>query len=79
MEEMMCPACGKMVMSIKKVENLLRQTTSKILLSQCSCGKTFEIRSLKRNVYEILTSSGKKLEIITNENEGKNENNPLHR
>jgi hypothetical protein len=32
-----------------------------------------------RNAYEILTSSGKKLEIITNENEGKNENNPLHR
>ena len=79
MEEMMCPDCGKMVMNIKKVENLLRQTTSKILLSQCSCGKTFEIRSLKRNAYEILTLSGKRLEIITNGNERKGENNPLHR
>lgn len=79
MDEMMCPACGKMVMSIKKVVDLLRQTTSKILLSQCSCGKAFEIRSLKRNAYQILSSSGKKLEIITNETGGENENNPLRR
>jgi len=79
MEEMMCPACGKMVMSIKKVVDLLRQTTSKILLSQCSCGKAFEIRSLKRNAYQILSSSGKKLEIITDGNDGKDENDPLYR
>jgi len=61
MEEMICPACGKTVMSIKKVENLLRQTTSKILLSQCSCGSSIEIRSPTRNVFDILTSSEKRL------------------
>lgn len=32
-----------------------------------------------RNAYEILTLSGKKLEIITNGNEGKDENDSLHR
>jgi hypothetical protein len=32
-----------------------------------------------RNAYEILTASGKRLEIITNGNERKDEKNPLFR
>ncbi len=37
------------------------------------------LRQDGRNAYEILTSSGKRLEIITNGIEGKDENNPLYR
>lgn len=79
MDEVKCPTCGKMIMSIKEVESLLRKTTSKVLLGHFLCGEAFEIRSLETNAYEILTSSGKRLEIITNRNEGKDEKNTLHR
>ena len=78
MDNVKCPTCGKIIMSIKEVERILRNTFSKVLLSRCLCGEAFEIRSRKRNAYEIVTSSGEKLEIITNGNEGKDENNPLH-
>ncbi len=61
MEDIVCPDCRKPIMSIRKVENLLRSTTTKTLLSRCFCGVTYEIRSLKQNVLEISTSSGKKV------------------
>jgi RNase P subunit RPR2 len=61
MDEIFCPNCQKPIMSIKKVENLLRSTTTKTLLSRCFCGVTYEIRSLKQNVLEISTSSGKRV------------------
>lgn len=61
MDEMICPSCGKMIMSIKEVERILRNTFSKVLLSRCLCGEAFEIRSPTRNLFEILTSSGKRL------------------
>jgi len=70
MEEMRCPACGQTVMSIKRVESLLQQTTSKVLMSQCLCGKPFEIRSPTRNVFEISTSSGEKFKQILKDDEG---------
>ncbi|PIV23299.1 MAG: hypothetical protein COZ69_11875 [Deltaproteobacteria bacterium CG_4_8_14_3_um_filter_45_9] len=61
MDEVKCPTCGKMIMSIKEVERILRNTFSKVLLSRCLCGEAFEIRSPTRNVFEISTSSGKRL------------------
>lgn len=70
MDEMKCPTCGKMIMNIKKVQNLLRKTPSKVLLSHCICGEAFEIRSLKRNVIDISTSSGKRIEQFIEDEEG---------
>ena len=70
MDEMICPSCGKMIMSVKKVESLLRITTAKVLLSNCLCGEAFKIRSPKRNVFEISTSSGKRLEHVVKDAEG---------
>ena len=64
MDEMICPSCGKMIMSIKEVERILRNTFSKVLLSRCLCGEAFEIRSPTRNLFEISTSSGKRLKLI---------------
>ena len=61
MDEMICPSCGKMIMSIKEVERILRNTFSKVLLSRCLCGEAFEIRSPTSNVFDISTSSGKRL------------------
>jgi len=67
MDDIVCPDCQKLIMSIKKVENLLRNTTTKTLLSRCFCGVTYEIRSLKQNVLEISTSSGKKVKKFVRE------------
>jgi len=70
MDEVKCPTSGKMIMSIKEVESLLRKTTSKVLLSHCLCGEAFEIRSLKRNAFDVSTSSGKRSEQFIEEGEG---------
>jgi len=70
MDEMICPSCGKMIMSIKEVERILRNTFSKVLLSRCLCGEAFEIRSPTRNVFDISTSSGKKLKQFIEDAEG---------
>jgi len=70
MDEVKCPTCGKMIMSIKEVERILRNTFSKVLLSRCLCGETFEIRSPTRNVFEISTSSGKRLKQFIEDAEG---------
>jgi len=65
-----CPTCGQVIMSIKKVEGLLRKTSSKVLLRHCLCGEAFEIRSLKRNAFAVSTSSGKRLEQFIEDVEG---------
>ena len=70
MDEVKCPTSGKMIMSIKEVESLLRKTTSKVLLSHCLCGEAFEIRSPRRNVFKISTASGKQSEIFIKNGEG---------
>lgn len=67
MKELICPDCQKPIMSIKKVGNLMRNSTSKTLISRCLCGVTYEVRSLKRNVLDISTSSGKRSEQFTEE------------
>jgi len=79
MEEMKCPSCGRMVMSIKKMEDLIRVTTSKVLLTHCACGEAFEIRSPTRNLFKISASSGQSVDILTNGNQGKDKKNPSHR
>ena len=79
MEEMKCPSCGKMVMSIKRMEDLIRVTTSKVLLTHCACGEAFEIRSPTRNLFKISASSGKSVDIFTDGNDGKDKKNPSHR
>jgi len=70
LDEMKCPACGKMIMSIKKVESLFRNTTIKVLLIHWLCGEAFEIRFPIRNVFEISTSSGERLEQFVEDGEG---------
>ncbi len=70
MDEVKCPACGKMIMSIKEVERILRNTFSKVLLSRCLCGEAFEIRSPTSNVFDISTSSGKRLKQFIEDEEG---------
>jgi hypothetical protein len=70
MDEVKCPSCGKMIMSIKEVKRILRNTFSRVLLSRCLCGEAFEIRSPTRNVFEISTSSGKRLKQFIEDAEG---------
>jgi len=70
MENVKCPSCGKIIMSIKEVERILCNTFSKVLLSQCLCGEAFEIRSPTRNVFDISTSSGKRLKQFIEDTEG---------
>jgi hypothetical protein len=70
MSEVKCPTCGKIIMSIKEVERILRNTFSKVLLSRCLCGESFEIRSPTRNVFDISTSSGKRLKQFIEDAEG---------
>ena len=70
MNKLMCPVCEKMIMSIDKVESLLRNTFSKVLLSHCVCGEALEIRSPRRNVFKISTASGKQSEIFIKNGEG---------
>jgi len=60
MREVRCPTGGKIIMSIKKKERILPNTFSKVLLSQCLCGESFEIRTPTRNVFDTSTSSGKR-------------------
>jgi len=64
MDEMICPSCGKMVLSIIKMKSLLLDTPSKTLLGNCVCGEAFRIRSPAGNVFKISTSSGKRLKLI---------------
>jgi hypothetical protein len=45
MREVKFPTCGKRIMSIKEVKRILRNTFNKVLLSQCLCGESYEIRS----------------------------------
>lgn len=70
MDNVKCPTCGKIIMSIKEVERILRNTFSKVLLSRCLCGEAFEIRSPTRNVFDISTSSGKRLKQFIEDAEG---------
>jgi len=70
MDSVKCPTCGKIIMSIKEVERILRNTFSKVLLSRCLCGEAFEIRSPTRNVFDISTSSGKRLKQFIEDAEG---------
>jgi len=70
MDNVKCPTCGKTIMSIKEVERILRNTFSKVLLSRCLCGEAFEIRSPTRNVFDISTSSGKRLKQFIEDAEG---------
>jgi len=79
MEEMKCPSCGKRVMSIKRMEDLIRVSTSKVLLTHCACGEAFEIRSPTRNLFKISASSGKSVELFTNGKEGEDKKSPLPR
>jgi len=69
MKDIICPDCEKPIMSMQKVENLLRTTTSKTLVSRCLCGVAYEIRSLKRNVLDVSTSSGRRSEQLIEEGE----------
>jgi hypothetical protein len=78
MGEMKCPSCGKRVMSIKRMEDLIRVTTSKVLLTHCPCGEAFEIRSPTRNLFKISASSGKSVDLLTNVNEGENSKDTRH-
>ena len=78
MEEMKCPSCGKMVMSIKKMEDLIRVTTSKVLLTHCACGEAFEIRSPTRNLFKISASSGKSVDIFTDGNQRRDKKDPFY-
>jgi hypothetical protein len=70
MDNVKCPTCGEIIMSIKEVERILRNTFSKVLLSRCLCGEAFEIRSPTRNVFDISTSSGKRLRQFIEDAEG---------
>jgi hypothetical protein len=60
MRGMRCQTGGKIIMSIKEVERILRNTFSKVPMSRCLCGESFEIRCPTRNVFDISTSSGKR-------------------
>jgi len=70
MDKLKCPTCGKMIMDTKEADRILRNTFSKVLLSRCLCGEVFEIRSPTRNVFDISTSSGKKLKQFIEDAEG---------
>ncbi|PIX24234.1 MAG: hypothetical protein COZ69_06700 [Deltaproteobacteria bacterium CG_4_8_14_3_um_filter_45_9] len=70
MKDLLCPDCEKPIMSMQKAENLLRTTTSRTLVSRCWCGVAYEIRSLKRNVLDVSTSTGKRSEQFIEEGEG---------
>jgi len=70
MDKLKCPTCGKMIMDTKEADRILRNTFSKVLLSRCLCGEAFEIRSPTRNVFDISTSSGKKLKQFIEDAEG---------
>lgn len=70
MEEMTCPTCGKMVMTIKRIEDLIRATASKVLLTHCACGEGFEIRSPTKNLFKISASSGKNVDLFKKEEGG---------
>jgi len=61
MVDVKCPTCGKMIMGAKEAEKLLSKTMSKVLISRCLCGEAYEIRSPTKNIFEISTSSGKRL------------------
>lgn len=74
MRDLICPDCEKPIMSKQKAENLLRTTTTKTLVSRCLCGVAYEIRSLRQNVLDISTSSGKRSKQFLNECEGVPEN-----
>jgi hypothetical protein len=54
-------------MNMRKAEALLRTTASKILIGHCFCGVAYEIRSLRKNVLDVSTSSGKRSEQIMEE------------
>jgi transcription elongation factor Elf1 len=69
MSDVTCPICGKRIMSTKEVERILRDTSSKVLLSRCLCGAAFEIRSPTRNVFDISTSSGKRRKHLVEDTE----------
>jgi len=62
MSDLICPDCNKPIMSLKKAENLLRTTTTKTLVSRCWCGVLYEVRSLKKNILDVSTSSGRRAE-----------------
>lgn len=70
MDQVKCPTCGKFIMSVKEVKRILRNTFSKVLLSRCLCGEGFEIRYPTRNIFDISTSSGKRLKQFIEEEEG---------
>jgi len=70
MKDLLCPDCEKPIMSMEKAENLLRTTASRTLVSRCWCGVAYEIRSLKRNVLDVSTSTGKRSEQFIEEGEG---------
>jgi len=67
MNELTCPSCERPIMNMRKAETLLRATTSKILIGHCFCGVAYEIRSLRKNVLNISTSSGQKSEQLIEE------------
>lgn len=69
-DDLICPDCERPIMSKKKVKNLLRATTTKTLVSRCLCGVAYEIRSLRKNVFDVSTSSGKRSEQPIEENQG---------
>ena len=69
MHDLICPDCEKPIMRIQKAKNLLRTTAGKVLIGHCFCGVSYEIRSLKRNVIDISTSSGKRSEQFMEEGE----------
>lgn len=62
MNDLICPDCKKPIMKLKKAENLLHRTTTKTLVSRCWCGVGYEVRSLKKNILDVSTSSGKRSE-----------------
>lgn len=62
MSDLICPDCNKPIMSLKKAETLLRTTTTKTLVSRCWCGVGYEVRSLKKNILDVSTTSGKRSE-----------------
>jgi len=72
MNEIICPSCERPIMTVKELNRLLRNTSSKVLLSHCICGEAYKIRSLNKSLLEISTSSGKRLEnfIIGDDGEG---------
>jgi hypothetical protein len=56
-------------MSVQKAKSLLRATSGKVLIGHCFCGVEYELRSLRRNIIDISTSSGKRSEQFIEEGE----------